>query len=620
MTNAFIEDVKESKVFAFDVEHDGNLKPHHANFEVDGVSFASTNHCYYERNRDRFSKIIKTLFAEDDIEAIAYNGKYDLKCLVEDNVITSYTYPAKFRDPMVMVNLLDENRTSGELGLKTVVWDQYGHQMMKYEEAASYGLESKEFAHYASEDAYWELKLFNELKHPLKEQGLWEVFSKILMRMSLVAADMECSGVGWNIEGAKGLLRGFQKFRKDTEEEIVRELGPMNLASGDQLAKRLFDELGYSTRGIEMTKSGKRFSTDGKAMGTLAKKYPICDKIVKYRTATKMISTYVEPLTRMALEDPNGRVHPTIWLVSTTGRTRMEKPNFQNIPAWLDKDFEKLNIRKNIVAAEGRKLIVADLSQIELRLCAHVTQDPEFLRAYRSWQCTSCGESGEHNIILHDCPKCGCPENDKILKDSSVKGFWHGLDLHQMTTDSVSALGGDRQAGKMCNFALIYYATAPRLHYEYPKFSIKEWDVVIAEYFEKYSGVRLWHKRMENLLHNKGEVSDVFGRKRRILKTAIRKSAKHSLNQFINFPIQSSACEYIELTMANLREECIKDGTWMKDIYQSNFVHDEGVWETPEELVSTFIPKIVKHMELSVEFSVPIRVDYTVVDTWGDAK
>jgi len=264
-------------------------------------------------------------------------------------------------------------------------------------------------------------------------------------------------------------------------------------------------------------------------------------------------------------------------------------------------------------------MIVADLSQIELRLCAHVTQDPEFLKAYCSWQCTKCKTTGSESVqILHVCPNCGAKENEKVLKDSTVEAFWHGLDLHQMTTDDVPALDGNRQYGKTANFALIYYATAPRLHYEYPEFSIKQWDEVIFQYFRKYIGVRKWHLEMQQALSEGGVCRDIFGRKRRVSRQEIHKSAKHALNMFINFPVQASACNYIQLCMSNMRKQWIADRVWMSEIYMSNFIHDETVFEVPEHLVDKYVPQIQYWMENSVRFTVPIRADIKVSDNWSE--
>ena len=407
------------------------------------------------------------------------------------------------------------------------------------------------------------------------------------------------------------------KLRREKEEEIYSEIGELNIDSGDQLAKRLFNELGYSTSGLEMTKSGKRYSVDAKAMDKLAKRFPVCEKIRTYRTATKMIGTYIEPLTRMHLADPMGRVHPTYWLVSSTGRVRCEKPNFQNIPKWLTKkkEFSHLSIRGNIVPAEGRKLVIADFSQIELRLVAHVTKDKKFLHAYQSWKCQECNNEGVSTSILHRCPACDSFENEK-------HGFWHGLDIHQQTTDMVPALGGDRQKGKTANFALVYCATAFRLSYEYPEFTKRQWQEVIDQYFNKhtgYAGVHRWHQQMQGVLHRKGVCVDIFGRRRRLNKHQINGNPKHALNQIVNFSPQSSACGVMLLSMVKMRESFLEKGLWMNGVWPQNMVHDEVVLEVDESKVDVAVDITRLHMENCVDLVVPIRADIDVSNRWVES-
>lgn len=652
----FIDRAKSHGAFAFDTEHDPEISPHDKGFKLHGASFATEGIEFYTQDMGDISSIVKELFPTD-VEAVAYNLKYDLKTLTAAGVINTYTFPKNPHDPMLQVNLLDENRKPNELGLKIVIYDQYGYVMRTFDEVIkSYGLESREFKEYATDDARWTFKLHTDLKKQLIEQNLWKLYTRILMRMTKVAADIEWCGIGWDIPEAKRLLRGFQVLRKDLENAIIGEIGPLNLASGDQIARRLFEELGYSTKGLGMTSSGKRVSTDAESMEKLARTYPICDKIVKYRTANKMISTYVEPLTRMALDDQYGRIHPTIWLTSATGRSRMEKPNFQNIPAWLDETFKHLSIRAAVVPPPGWKMLVFDLSQIELRLCGHICGDAKFLKAYRSWKCTACNSVGsEISQILHKCPKCGAAENEDILKncpkckslhvptikdkitrevkgcpcclegkpydDVKIKGFWHGEDLHQQTTDNVAALEGNRQYGKTANFALIYCASPMRMHYEYPAFSVDQWSEISEQYFETYKGVRIWHMREEHQMNTTGVCQSIFGRKRRIPRIEIKKHYKHALNQFINFGVQASASEYIELCMANIREHFIKEGIWMKDIFQSNFVHDECCYECRESCVDQIVPIIQSIMENSVAFQIPIRTGVKICKkNWGEAK
>lgn len=608
---SFVEKSIAHGSYAFDIEHPPELRPHDENFRLAGMSFATNDVAFYERDIPKCFEYLNVLFDHPDIESIAWNGKYDLKCLVQAGF---KKYPKNFVDPMVALNLLDDNRTPHELGLKSATFDLFGHKMASFLESWNYGEESEEFAKYSTEDAYWELKCWEKMKPKLKKEGLDKIFEKILMPAALVFSDMELYGIGWDLEGAKKLLRGFQILRSSTEENIYSEIGELNIDSGDQIANRIFNELGYSTRGIEMTSSGKRYSVDSKAMDVLAKKYPVCEKIRTYRTASKMISTYIEPLTRMYLADPRGRVHPTYWLVSATGRTRCEKPNFQNIPKWLTKrpDFKKLSIRGNIVPEKGKKLVIADFSQIELRLVAHITKDEKFLKAYTAWQCKKCNQSGSSSNILHNCPKCGSFEDED-------NGFWHGLDIHQQTTDLVPALEGDRQQGKTANFALVYGATAFKLAYEYPMFSKTQWQKVIDQYFDPhtgYVGVHKWHLKMQDILWSTGKCTDIFGRKRRIPKYKIQKSSKHALNQLVNFGPQASACGMMLLSMVKIREECIKKDLWMNGIWPQNMVHDEFVLEVSNDLVPDAVSITRKFMENCINLRVPVRADIDVSTRW----
>jgi DNA polymerase I len=620
----FCKAARDHGSFTFDVEHLPDLSVTKDGFKLHGVGLATFDGdellCDYVTDLDKAAAIINQLFRDSDVEAIAFNAKYDLKCLVQGGIIEPSGYPKNLVDPMVGMNLLDDNRQPQKLGLKVIVEEIFGHKMASFSEGSSEGLDSLKFRKYAREDAEWELKLWDWQRPQLVSQNLLRVLQKIVCPAVKVFADMEMAGIGWSLKGARELLRGYQLLRDELEAEIYSVIGHLNIGSGPQLAKRLFEELGYSTRGIGMTPKGDRHSVDAQAMDKLASRYPVCAKIRSWRYAGKMISTYVEPCTRRALDDRDSRVHPTFWLVSTTGRTRCEKPNFQNIPAFLPAKFKHLSLRNNVVAAPGRRLVVADLSQIELRLIAHVSSDSMFLKAYREYECTACGTKGDSPVIHHECPECGMAENDAVLKNSDVKGFWHGLDIHQQTTDLVPALDGNRQNGKTANFALGYCATASRMHYEWPSLSIGQWQQVIDDYFDVYRGVRKWHIRMERLLWESGVCSDIFGRKRRIRSNDVKRNPKHALNMIVNFSPQSSACAMMELAMARLRDIWIDESSWMNGIWPTNFVHDEVVYEVHEELVDSVVQTLVDQLEHSVQLQVPVRADVMVVDRWGDAK
>ena len=638
--------------YTFDVEHNPNLGPHLPDFKLTGCGFSSGSITFFCRDMDEIKHICTKLFPDPELDAVAFNAKYDLKCLKAAGLMNDY--PESVVDPMIAGNLLNDNKRPNELSLKVMVWDQFGYEMMSFDEAWLAGPDSDTFKRYACDDAKWEWELWDALKPKLEKQGLMKLFRKVLMPACKVFADMELSGIKWNLEGVRRLLTGFQTLRDDMEGAIFGEIGSLNLNSGDQVARRLFGDLGYPTTGLPLTKSGKRVAVDSRAMDMLAKRHPVCRKIRTFRTACKMIGTYLEPLTHMAMGSVDGRIHPTFWLVSATGRTRSEKPNFQNIPAFLADDFKHLSIRNNIIAEKGRKLCVCDLSQIELRVIAHTTKDPTFLKAYLDWQCTACGEVGSSETLLHECPKCGADEDEDVITvcptcgakhvrtvkavkkgapkvcslcakrvsydDAKVRAFWHGLDLHQITTDSIAALGGNRQNGKTSNFALVYGASAPRMYYEYPSLSLRRWEQVIDEYMDTYKGVRNWHVRMRRQMHETGVVTDIFGRKRRIPKIIVRENEKHALNMIVNFGPQSSACAMIELAMVNMREHFIEQGTWMNRVWLTNMVHDEIILEVENEFIDEVIPVIQDKMEHAVQLRVPVRTSICVVDKWGQAK
>lgn len=613
----FVLAAVEEGAYSFDIEHEKNLDVMSEGFKLHGCSFATKGFVFYSTDMSEVSDICSRLFPKD-IYAIAHNGKYDIKCLKRAGVI--HAYPFKLADTMVAMNLLNDNLRPNQLGLKSLILRIFNHKMHSFDEGSRFGLAHERFHRYACDDARQEFKLWNYVKPKLEKEKLLKLFDKVLMRVLKVFADMELTGIKWDLAQSRDLLYGFSRLKEDTEDEIFADIGKLNLNSGKQLAVRLFDELGYDPGRIPWLEKSGRYSVDASSMDILARKYPVCAKVKLFRTASKMLSTYMEPLTTLALKTKNKRIYPTFWIVSSTGRTRSDKPNFQNIPAHLADTFSHLNIRSCITAEKGRKLVVCDLSQIELRLIAHITRDPLFVSAYTNWTCKSCGEAGKDSSILHACPKCGVPENEEILVDEEAEGFWHGLDLHQITTDNIPALKGNRQDGKTTNFAVSYNVTAARMHYAYPALTKSQWKAVIFQFFKTYRGLKIWHERMRRKLFEDGVAVDIFGRKRRIPRRDIESSAKHALNMLINFGPQASACGIFELAMVEMYDKWVTSGEWMRDVFMTNMVHDELVLEVSENKLDEVIPVVVDCMENSTQLRVPIRTDIIVCDRWSEAK
>ena len=172
----FIEAALSAGRYSFDIEHPPELNWWQSGFRLSGVSFATEGACFYETDMKKVRKICKNLFKHPFAEAIAYNGKYDMKCLKTAGVID--IYPDNFCDPMVAVNLLDDNRTPSNLGLKTVVYDVFEHTMVKFKDAWETGENSEAFANYAKEDAEWELRLWDYVRPKIIAQELDNLFFK----------------------------------------------------------------------------------------------------------------------------------------------------------------------------------------------------------------------------------------------------------------------------------------------------------------------------------------------------------------------------------------------------------------------------------------------------------
>lgn len=614
-----VEQVSQTACVAFDIEHDPKLQAHHPDFEIQTCAFAVENAVWILTDYDEIRTVFSELVKNPQTEFLGHNIKYDIKCLLGAAILESHEVPLNIRDTMIAANLLNDNLRPNQLGLKTLVKSIFKYEMLTFDEVRNLPVDDPKRIKYAGDDAVYTYKLWQYMKPKLIAENLWRVLTEVLAPVEIAFSEMELAGIFVDLPQCNKLLDGYSRRRDELEAELIEELGPLNLNSGDQLAKRLFEDLKYPCDDVPTTASGKRKAVDNAVMDKLATKYPICKKISQYRTADKMISTYVGPFIDKALADYEGRIHSNLWLVSATGRTRMSDPNLQNVPTLLP-GFEKLKIRASFRARPGWKLVVSDLSQIELRMCGLISQEPVFLRAFRYWKCTACGNDGSHNVLLHLCPNCGYAENEKILKQAEEVGFWHGSDLHRETTDSIPALNGDRQAGKACNFALIYVASPKRMSFEYPHIPLRTWEVIHDQYFEKHKYLARWHDRCERSMQAGNPAIDLFGRRRRISKTDVAKNFKHSLNQYVNFLCQASAAELIFLAIANTRKRFVNSRQWMKDIFLVNFIHDEVVYEVREEIAEEVSKQICYDMEYSVDFGIPIRAVAHIVDSWVDAK
>lgn len=602
-----------------------------SDWEMYGLGACSGSQAVYLTDYDLYRNFISWCYAQQ-VRLIGHNFKYDLMGMKKACNLSDY--PQSIACTMVSLNLVDENLRANQVGLKYTVKRLFDYEMVEYEEAIEGGKDSTLFAEYCMDDCRQTLRLWQHLKEKMEQEELMKLFDGISMPFLKAVIDMEFFGFYWDLETAEKLLIAYKKKEIEMEEAVKTAMGKpdINLRSVKQLNEALFEDMALSTDGLEKIASGKGWKLDKVALEFLAAKYPIVQSLADYRHAADMQSKYLFKITDFALQDPNYRTHPNTWITSTTGRTRQTNPPNQTIPKYPrffiedadgKKDFHPYRIRNGFKAPPGKKLLVADISQFQLRLCAHISGDVEMTKAFCTWQCRSCGDSGWSETLLLNCPKCGAEPNENVIKDPLCsEGFWHGLDLHQMTCDAISVID-NRQDGKTCNFALIFLASEYRMHMEHPKFSKRQWKRIIEDFFAKYSGVRDYHHNLERLMNATGVVRDIFGRKRRISKRDIREHYKHSLNQFVNFPVQASEVHYMELCAAKLREEFISRGWWNfgynilgDSVGLVHFMHDELVLECSEALVEEVGKLVLEKMRFLVQLNVPIDAELEVKDVW----
>jgi DNA polymerase-1 len=351
-----------------------------------------------------------------------------------------------------------------------------------------------------------------------------------------------------------------------------------NINSPQQLGYVLFEKLNLPTQ--KKTVKTKKYSTDVKVLKKLCafpNKTPRL--MLRYRTLSKLKSTYLDSLVEM-VDKSTGRIHTSYnQTVTATGRLSSSNPNLQNIPIRGDEGRE---IRKGFVAEDGYCLVSADYSQVELRVFAHYSQDKAFIDAYRQ-------EEDIHGITASE-----------IL----------GVDRESVTPEM-------RRIAKAINFGIIYGMGPQKLSDELG-IDLKTAKDYIKTYYERYKGVMRYKEEMVETARKKGYVSTLFNRIRYLPdinhnNRVIRAEAERMA---VNTPIQGTAADLIKKAMINIYDRLGKEGFKAKMILQ---VHDELVFETPEDEADKLIPMIREEMEGVYSLRVPLTVDINKGLNWDEA-
>lgn len=422
-------------------------------------------------------------------------------------------------------------------------------------------------------------ELWSLLKDDLKEKELEKAFFEIDMPLIKVLAEMEKNGVDLNSKFYFELEKEFTLEVEKIHQEIQKIAGmEVNLRSPKQVGSLLFEKLELPV--IKKTKTG--FSTDADTLQELAETdlSPIPSLILKYRELDKLNSTYVKVFPKLVNEKTK-KLHTHFKLNNAaTGRLSSDNPNLQNIPVRTENGRR---LRKGFIAPSGHKLLSADYSQVELRILAHLSQDPVMIDAFL---------------------------NDKDIHQQTAAEIF-GLKLNEVTKDQ-------RSSAKAINFGLMYGQTSFGLS-QTLRISQKEAKDYITTYFERFHDVKIYLDSLKDICEKTGFAETIFGRKRYLpdIKSTNRQVKAMAERVAINSPIQGTAADIIKIAMVNIFSEMDARKLKSKMILQ---VHDELIFEVPAEELDEMTELVPQLMEGVVQFKVPLKVDYGVGDNWFDLK
>lgn len=624
--NEMIDFAKIAGICSLDNEWSPETIYHEEGFDLHGMGFSTTTPegevvAEYYTERQDIQKVLDEL-TEAGVGIVGHYFHNDIMAF------WGAGYKFNHGDPLVLdtsiaYNLLFEELKENELGLKKLVPKFLGYTIPTFEECSD-DMDSQVFIDYAKRDVITQLELYLKAKPELEKEDLHGVF-KILCQSTVAFADVMFQGFHFDIDAAEEVFNKLCIIRDELEELITKQIGTVNLNSPKQLAQRLFNELGYTHPHLDVSKKTGLVSTGVDNLTKLAAKYPACEAIMAYKTCTKMISTYIEPLVELT-SAYGPRIHTTFWLVSATGRTRSSGPNIQNVPGNIGKSI-KLNeelkaamsaikLRSLYAAPEGSKLVVCDFSSLEYRTAAVAAPEPTLIDMYKYWKCEECGHEGSSSKVVECCTEC----------QGKVK---QGKDLHQFNCDLANEMGAgiNRQAAKGVSFCVIFGGGAYRLG-QMLKLPTKKCEQIISGILDKLPGFKTWHERSARLVKGNGIVREMFGRRRKVdIKQAMRERPqdagwiqKNATNQLVNFVAQAPACIIAQLATQNVRKRLIKEGLWGDQIRIVNFVHDEIVLEAKEEYAEYAFELLKHEMQTAVDIGVPLPVEGSIVDSWDQAK
>ena len=586
-----IAQIKKTKKVSIDTETDS---PNPTEANLVGISFSLKPHqAYYLPLRHNYPDVpdqipvqealdrLKDVLADPDVKKIGQNIKYDCIVLKKEGT------PIKgiHIDTMVLSYLCSPN--IGKHNLDSLALKHLHVKTISYEEVAGKGKEEvtldkvdvEKVMPYACEDADIALQLSSILMKKIIAKNLYDLYQKIEKPLIEVLTDMEIWGIRVDPEVLKEISQELKEGLLILQKKIYQQCGgEFNINSPQQLGEILFEKLELPAS--KRTKKTRRFSTSYNVLQQLSNKYPVVKDILEYRQLSKLKSTYADALPKL-IQKSSGRIHTSYnQTIASTGRLSSSYPNLQNIPVrgeWGSR------FRSAFIPSQNQLFLSADYSQIELRVLAHLSEDPELIRTF---------------------------ENDR--------------DIHQETAQKVfgeeASLFRDefRRRAKIINFSIIY-GTSPFSLAKQLETSTSEAKKFIDLYFERHPKVLTFHEKSIKEAEEKGFSETMLGRKRPVpeLKSKNKIIQQAGRRIALNTPIQGTAADLIKKAMRDIWEEINNNQLSSKIILQ---VHDELVFEVPDA-EQKLLEQIVKNkMENAMPLKVPLKVHLGWGVNWAEAK
>ena len=529
--------------------------------------------------------LLKPLLEAPGVLKLGHDIKFDTVAFAQRGIVL-----APFDDTLLISYALDGGLTGDDHSLDALGERTLGHKTLALNEVAGSGRNFVGLARvpidraceYAAENADIIQRLWRVLKPRLGAEAVASVYERLERPLVQPLAHMERRGVAIDRDMLSRLSGEFAQGMGRLEDEVAKLVGaPFNLGSPKQLGDILFGQMGLP--GGKKTATGAWSTTASVLEDLAAEGHALPGLVLEWRQLSKLKSTYTDALPGF-VNPATGRVHTSYALAATTtGRLSSSEPNLQNIPVRTEAGRK---IRRAFVAPKGRKLISADYSQIELRLLAHIADIPALKQA-----------------------------------------FADELDIHAMTASEMFGVpiegmpGEVRRRAKAINFGIIYGISAFGLANQL-SIGREEAGAYIRKYFERFPGIRDYMDATKKTARANGYVSTLFGRKCHYPRINASNPSERAFNEraAINAPLQGSAADIIRRAMTQMDAALARAGLSAMMLLQ---VHDELVFEAPDDEVEATLPIVAKVMvdapEPAVKLHVPLQVDARAAQNWEEA-